>query len=240
MNILFSSFHINYLVHYLDLAIDLKDMYSLDRAIFVPIVISANGLIDQYLPDALDQLGIKGKHSVLEKAQKVVILATCATVRRILANDRNPHSTRKLNVNTIATQRRSIENNNKISIQDQEDILRRKKTALNPNGEDQKDENYEEKIATNRGPNKNRSHYIENIVEVAQKEIDQGLSLDRIRGNILGDLREKDKNMKISRPPLKKVNNNAEAREVINIANGAMNEIIEKYLEKIYKYIKFE
>ncbi|KAL3278844.1 hypothetical protein HHI36_016364, partial [Cryptolaemus montrouzieri] len=56
-------------------------------AIVVPIVISANGLIDQHLPDALDQLGIKAQHSVPEKAQKAVILATCATVRRILANE---------------------------------------------------------------------------------------------------------------------------------------------------------
>lgn len=72
---------------YTDLANELKDIYQLKNVHIVPIIISANGLVDRELAGALKMLGIREHQKIISLMQKAVILSTCSTIRRILARD---------------------------------------------------------------------------------------------------------------------------------------------------------
>ncbi|XP_050552268.1 uncharacterized protein LOC126911117 isoform X2 [Spodoptera frugiperda] len=70
-------------IKYLDLAHEVVDMWSVDSAIIVPIVVSANGLIPNSLDNHLRRLGLGGWIKGL--MQKAVLLETARIVRRFLS-----------------------------------------------------------------------------------------------------------------------------------------------------------
>ncbi|XP_030764043.1 uncharacterized protein LOC115888439 [Sitophilus oryzae] len=72
---------------YQELADEIKRMYQLEKVEIYPIIISCNGLVDKYLPRNLKAIGIRNPKQIVAISQKAVILATCHTVRRILATD---------------------------------------------------------------------------------------------------------------------------------------------------------
>ncbi len=68
---------------YLDLAHEIVDMWEVDSAIIVPIVVSANGLIAKSLDHHLKRLALDGWIKGL--MQKAVLLDTARIVRRFLS-----------------------------------------------------------------------------------------------------------------------------------------------------------
>lgn len=72
---------------YQELADEIKRMYQLEKVEIYPIIISCNGLVDKYLPRNLKAISIRNPKQIVAISQKAVILATCHTVRRILATD---------------------------------------------------------------------------------------------------------------------------------------------------------
>ena len=72
---------------YQELDQELKRMYRLTRAEVLPVVISCNGLVDNLLTHNLQQLEIENPKTTIILMQKAVLLATCATIRRVLAHD---------------------------------------------------------------------------------------------------------------------------------------------------------
>ena len=70
-------------IKYLDLAHEVVDMWNVDSAIVVPIVVSANGLIPNSLDNHLRRLGLGGWIKGL--MQKAVLLETARIVRRFLS-----------------------------------------------------------------------------------------------------------------------------------------------------------
>ncbi|CAH0678041.1 unnamed protein product [Spodoptera exigua] len=71
------------LIKYIDLAREVVDMWEVDSAIIVPIVVSANGLIAKSLDQHLRRLSLGGWIKGL--IQKVVLLDTARIVRRFLS-----------------------------------------------------------------------------------------------------------------------------------------------------------
>ncbi|KAL3288247.1 hypothetical protein HHI36_002696 [Cryptolaemus montrouzieri] len=81
--------------------------------------------------------------------------------------------------------------------EDRKDIRKNNKSiAAYISEEEQKDDIDKEEIATNIPLNVNRSNIIENSLKVAQKEVNQSMRLDRIKGNISQNLRKEEKVMK--------------------------------------------
>ncbi|RVE46395.1 hypothetical protein evm_008929 [Chilo suppressalis] len=70
---------------YLDLAREIVDMWDIDSAIVVPIIISAHGLIAKSLDKHLKRLALGGW--VKSQMQKAVLLDTARIVRRFLSMD---------------------------------------------------------------------------------------------------------------------------------------------------------
>ncbi|XP_075985623.1 uncharacterized protein LOC142982824 [Anticarsia gemmatalis] len=70
-------------VKYLDLAHEIVDMWDVDSAIIVPIVVSVNGLIAKSLDQHLRRLALGSWVKGL--MQKAVLLGTARIVRRFLA-----------------------------------------------------------------------------------------------------------------------------------------------------------
>ncbi|CAH0696896.1 unnamed protein product [Spodoptera exigua] len=68
---------------YLDLAHEVVDMWSVDSAIIVPIVVLANGLVPKSLDNQLKRLTLGGWIKGL--IQKAVLLETARIVRRFLS-----------------------------------------------------------------------------------------------------------------------------------------------------------
>ena len=58
--------------------------YKLQEVRILPIIISANGLIDSRLQENLEKLGLIPVKPILAEAQKAVLLGTTRTVRRVL------------------------------------------------------------------------------------------------------------------------------------------------------------
>lgn len=69
---------------YLPLADEIKDMWSMDKVIVVPVVIGATGEIPKRLDRSIDELQLD--HQLYIPIQKSVLLDTCAIVRRALNN----------------------------------------------------------------------------------------------------------------------------------------------------------
>ncbi|XP_050554611.1 uncharacterized protein LOC126911465 [Spodoptera frugiperda] len=70
-------------IKYLDLAHEVVDMWNVDSAIVVLIVVSVNGLIPNSLDNHLRRLGLGGWIKGL--MQKAVLLETACIVRRFLS-----------------------------------------------------------------------------------------------------------------------------------------------------------
>ena len=70
-------------IKYLDVAHEVVDMWRVNSAIIVPIVVTANGLIAKSLDEHLSRLSLGGWIKGL--IQKAVLLDTARIVRRFLS-----------------------------------------------------------------------------------------------------------------------------------------------------------
>lgn len=77
--------YVEKLTKYQDLAYELKHIYELDRVEVIPLIISANGLIEKRLIPGLERMGLK--RELAGEMQKAAILGTCHIVRRYLSRD---------------------------------------------------------------------------------------------------------------------------------------------------------
>lgn len=72
---------------YQELSEELKRMYGLVKVEILPVVISSNGLIDKLLSSNLQRMELADAKRTIALMQKSVLLATCATIRRVLAHN---------------------------------------------------------------------------------------------------------------------------------------------------------